>query len=183
MVSMSPIDVIVQVITTEEFVFMSRNKFIFNIGNDVECRWIEICTKHRKFLLGTFYRPPNSPPFSMLSIETSIGLAFDTTINDVIVLGDFNLDMQKLTSSRNIQTLYQMYTLSNIISEPTHFTELLSSLIDLFLVTHKNHILLSGVGEPFLGQIIRFHCPIYEREIWLYDNGNYNSLTNEFYNI
>ena len=69
--------------------------------------------------------------------------------------------MQKLTSSRKIETLCQMYNLSNIISEPTHFTESSSSLIDLFLVTNKNHILLSGVGEPFLGQNIRFHCPIY----------------------
>ena len=118
----------------------------------------------------------------MLSIETSIGLAFDTTINDVIVIGDFNLDMQKLTSSWKIETLCQMYNLSRIISEPTHFTESSSSLIDLSLVTNKNHTLLSGVGEPFLGQNIRFHCPIYcvlnldktitheyEREIWLYD--------------
>ena len=72
--------------------------------NDVECLWIKICTKHRKFLLGTFYRPPNSPPGSMLSIETSIGLAFDTTINYVVVVGNFNLDMQKITSSRKIET-------------------------------------------------------------------------------
>ena len=128
----------------------------------------------------------------MLSIETSFGLAFDTTINDVIVVGDFNLDMQKRTSRRKTKTLCHMYC-SDIISEPTHFTESSSSLIDLFLVTNKNHILLSGVGEPFLDQNIRFHCPIfcvlnldktitheYEREIWLYDKGNYNSLTNEF---
>ena len=92
----------------------------------------------------------------MLSIETSIGLAFDTTINDVIVVGDYNLDMLKLTSSRKIETLCQMYNLSDIISEPTHFTESSSSLIDLFLVTNKNHIILSGVGEPFLDQNIRF---------------------------
>ena len=129
--------------------------------NDVECLWIEICTKHRKFLLGAFYRPSNSSPGSMLSIETSIGLAFDTTINDVIVVSNFNLDMQKLTSSRKIETFCQMYNLFNIISDPTHFTESTSSLIDLFLVTNKNHILLSGVGEPFLDQNIRFHCPIY----------------------
>ena len=61
----------------------------------------------------------------MLSIETSIGLAFDTTINDVIVVADFNLDMQKLTSSRTIETLCQMYNLSKIISEPTYFTEII----------------------------------------------------------
>ena len=45
--------------------------------SDVACLWIEICTKHRKFLLiGTFYRPPNSPTGSMLSIETSFGNCF-----------------------------------------------------------------------------------------------------------
>ena len=103
--------------------------------------------------------------------------------------------MQKLTSRRKIETLCQMHNLPNIISEPTHFRESSSSLIDLFLVTNKNHILLSGVGELFLDQNIRFHCPIYcvlnldktityeyEREIWLYDKGNYNSLINKFYN-
>ena len=45
----------------------------------------------------------------MLSIETSIGLAFDTIINDVIVVGNFNLDMQTPTLSRKIETLCQMY--------------------------------------------------------------------------
>ena len=88
-----------------------------------------------------------------------------------------------------------MYSLSNTISVPTHFTESSSSLIDLCLVTNKIQILLSGVCEPFLDQNIRFHCPIYcvlnldktinleyEREFWLNDKGNYKSLTGEFYN-
>ena len=35
------------------------------------------------------------------------------------------------------------------------------SIIDLFLVSSKNRVLLSGVGEPFLDQNIRYHCPIY----------------------
>ena len=117
--------------------------------NDVECLWIEICTKHRKILLGTCYRPPNSPPGSMLSIETSIGLAFGTTINDVIVVGDLNLEKQKLTSRRKIEALCQMYNLSNIISEPTHFTESSSSLIDLFFGNkQKSHTLVwQNLGE------------------------------------
>ena len=54
--------------------------------NDVKCLWIEICTKHWKFLIGTFYRTPNSPPASLLSIETSIGLAFDTTVSTMPLL-------------------------------------------------------------------------------------------------
>ena len=49
-----------------------------------------------------------------------------------------------------------MYNLSNIISEPTHFTESSSSLIDLFLVTNKNQLLVSGVGKPFLDKILGY---------------------------
>lgn len=48
---------------------------------------------------------------------------------------------------------------------------------------------MSGVGEPFLLQDIRYHCPVYSifrfkksiiktftREIWQYDRGNYEQL-------
>ena len=48
--------------------------------------WVKICTKQRKFLVGIY-----SPPASMLSKETSIGLVFDIAINVVTVVGDFNL--------------------------------------------------------------------------------------------
>ena len=72
--------------------------------------------------LGAFNRPHNSLPASMFSIATSIGIAFDTTINDVIVVGDFNLDMQKSSQSRNFKAQRQIYNLSNIISEPTLYT-------------------------------------------------------------
>ena len=56
-------------------------------------------------------------------------------------------------------------------------------------------MLLSGVGEPILGQNIRFHCPIYyvfkfnrkssstfTRHIWLYDRGDYDSFAREITN-
>ena len=63
---------------------------------------------------------------------------------------------------------------------------------------NKIHILLSGVGELFLDQNIIFYCPTYcvlnldktitpgyEREMWLYDKGNYNnySLTNAYHQL
>ena len=49
-----------------------------------------------------------------------------------------------------------------------------------------NHSLIK-----ILGSIAQIYCVLnldkivnheYEKEIWLYDKGNYNSLTNEFYN-
>ena len=57
---------------------------------------------------------------------------------------------------------------------------------------NKDNVILSGVGDPFLQQNIRYHCPIYvilkfskpkkssfERHIWYYDKGNYNDLRNK----
>ena len=115
---------------------------------------------NRKQLLGTFYRPPNSPNAVMTSIEDSIGLAFDTNIQNSLITGDFNLDLLKDTSKRKIADLCQHFNLKQLINDPTNFTETSSSIIDLFFTANDN-ILLSGVGEPFLEQNIRYHCPIY----------------------
>ena len=65
-------------------------------------------------------------------------------------------------------------------------------IIDLFLTANKGNILSSGVGDPFLDQNVRYHCPIYcvlnfnkvqtplyARKIYLYDRGNYQSLSDE----
>ena len=125
----------------------------------------------------------------MSNIERSIDLAIDTGISDIIILGDFNLNMLKPVSSRPISNICQQYNLQQIITEPTHFTETSNSLIDLVLVSNPESILLSGVGDPFLGQEIRYHCPIFvvfkynrnqalsfKRQIWKYQEGDYELL-------
>ena len=158
---------------------------------DIECIWIEVSLNHKKLLIGTFYRPPNSPASTLSSIESSIGLAYDTNINDILIVGDFNLDTQKQASGNKINGICQQFNLHNLIQEPTHFTESSSSIIDLLLTSNTNSVLLSGVGEPFLDQDIRYHCPVFcilafnkpitkafTRHIWLYNKGNYDGLRN-----
>ena len=156
---------------------------------NVESVWIEIRLKYKRLLIGTFYRPPNSDQSVLSNIERSIDLAIDTGISDIIILGDFNLNMLKPASSRPISNICQQYNLQQIITEPTHFTETSNSLIDLVLVSNPESILLSGVGDPFLGQEIRYHCPIFvvfkynrnhalsfKRQIWKYQEGDYELL-------
>lgn len=163
--------------------------------NNIECIWLEITIQHRKLLIGTFYRPPNSTNEILTSIENSIGLAYDTNIHNVLVTGDFNFDMLKDNPSSKVLNICQYFGLENLIKEPTHFTEHSSSLIDLFLTSDKNNVLLSGVGEPVLDQNIRFHCPIYcvfkinrkssatfNRHVWLYDRGDYESFARDISN-
>lgn len=162
---------------------------------DIECVWVEVISNHRKILVGTFYRPPNSLASALSSIESSIGLACDTNINDICITGDFNLDLLKQVSKRKIENLCHQFNLFSLINEPTNFTETSSSCIDLLLTSHQQNILLSGVGEPFLEQDVRYYCPVFSvldfnraitrsfsRNVWLYDKGNYNNLREDISN-
>ena len=57
------------------------------------------------------------------------------------------------------------------------------------MVNNSDSVISSGTGDPFLNQENRYHCPVYgglnftkpktkviERNIWLYDQGNYEVL-------
>ena len=166
----------------------SKRRFDLELPG-IECVWIEIKTKTKTFLFSTFYRPPNSAANVLTSFESSIGLAIDENIDDLIITGDFNLDMLKTTTSNKINNIAQQYALSQMIKDPTHFTENSSSIIDLFLVKQPACVTFCGVAEPFLDQNIRYHCPIYivlnyskpslptfKRKIWKFHQGNYDLL-------
>ena len=157
--------------------------------NGVECIWIELTLKHKKVLLGTFYRPPNVSAVYNNVIEDSVSLACNSGIKDIIITGDFNFNCFNALSARNIDSMCEQFGLSQTITEPTHFTENSHSLIDLLLVSDKNSLLKSGVAEPFFDQNVRYHCPIYgffkfvkpksltyTRKIWKYDQGDYELL-------
>ena len=92
-------------------------------------------------------------------------------------------------SARKVETLCTQISFFQTFDQPTHFTENSSSPIDILLVTNKNHLLSSGVSDPFLDQPVRYHCPIFgifkfskhrcksfTRHIWNYDQGDYNRM-------
>ena len=129
---------------------------------DIECVWLELNSHHRKFLICTFYRPPNSSAEILSLIEDSIGLAaFDTNVDNIFITGDFNLDILKNSSRQKVRDICQHFSLEQLITEPTHYTESSSSIIDLVFTSNKTNILSSGVGDPFLEQNIRYHCPVF----------------------
>jgi hypothetical protein len=156
---------------------------------DIECIWVELSILKKTVLLGVFYRPPSSPSNYFNLIEDSVNLAYDSGIHDIIITGDFNLNTQQQSCLRKINSLCDSYGLTQIIDEPTHFTEHSSSILDLFFVKNITNVVLSGVGDPFLEQDKRYHCPIYcifmykklkiksfNRKVWLYEKGNYDLL-------
>ena len=157
----------------------------------VECLWVELTLKHKRLLFGLFYRPPNSDSVYFASTEDLIHLAIDTGIQEIIVTGDFNFHMLSPNLSGKIRNLCLQFSLTQTINEPTHYTENSSSLLDLIhvLTSNNTHIIFNGVGDPFLNQELRFHCPVYGIlnfskpksksylcQTWSYDQGDYNLL-------
>ena len=110
----------------------SRRRQDIELAN-IECQWIEVSTHNKKIILGTFYRPPNSTQDVLTSIEDLISLAYDTNIQNILITGDFNLDVLKSSSNKKVFDLCQHFSLYQLINEPTHHTETSSSIVDLFL--------------------------------------------------
>ncbi|MEW8191406.1 MAG: reverse transcriptase family protein [Candidatus Thiodiazotropha endolucinida] len=162
-------------------------------SRNIESIWIELTNNHKRILFGLFYRPPNSDSNYFSDIEDSVALAVDSPgISEIIITGDFNLNVLHPQTARKINSICTEFSFYQSISQPTHFTENSSSLIDILLVNNKNYLIVSGVGDPFLNQEIRYHCPIYgifkfskpkfvsfTRHIWNYDQGNYDLLRNK----
>ena len=70
---------------------------------NTECIVVEIFVDHKKLLIGTFYRS--------IAIKNSIGLANDTNIHDILITGDFNLDILKPNTWSKINNLCQYFGL------------------------------------------------------------------------
>lgn len=162
------------------------------VENNIEALCIEVSLRGHKFLLGGFYRPPNSGCEYWDSIESTFDNLNNSAIKDLIILGDFNCNMQRLNTPNRMHNLALSYNLSQLIDEPTHYTEHSSSIIDLILVSKPENVLYSDVTSSFVPDLVRFHCPImlilkfrksiqrgFKRQIWLYDKGNYNLFRNK----
>ena len=159
---------------------------------NIENIWIELANSHKRILLGLFYRPPNSDAAYLAHIEDSISLAIDTGIPELIITGDFNLNLLNQQTFRKIHSICTHFSLYQCIDEPTHYTEHSSSVIDLLFVSNKDHLIHSGVADAFFNQDLRYHCPIYgifkfskpkvssfTRRIWYYDRCDFNVLRNK----
>ena len=173
------------IVYCKDYVYCKRRPEFEILG--VECVWIELVDKDEKYLIGTFYRPPNSNNEIWERIEQSIELACDTNIKNIIITGDLNECQLNATGRTKINSICNSYNLLQVITEPTNVTETSESLIDVFMTNNPNAIVHSAVIEPFFDVNVRYHRPIvallrsdkykypsYKRKIWLYDQGNYH---------
>jgi hypothetical protein len=158
----------------------------------LETLWVEIKIDKHTFLLGGFYRPPDANANYFNLIEESFDRANNTQNNNIIITGDFNMNVLNKTCSVNkIQSLIDSYGFQQLINEPTHYTETSHSLIDLFIIKNPGIVITSFVNDPFIPEVVRYHCPIvlilnfkkfnnnsYQRKVWNYNKGDYDKFRN-----
>ena len=174
------------IVYTKDHLYCKRRNDLEIQG--IECVWLEITEKNEKYLIGTFYRPPNCLTNTWNLIDESIELAIDTQIKNIIITGDFNENQLHKTDTK-ISYISANYNLHQLILEPTSIAENSATLIDLLITNNPHIIIYSGVCEPFLDVNIRYHRPIVallhsekrtisnlKRKIWLYDQGDYSTL-------
>ena len=66
--------------------------------DQVECIWVECVIHKKKYLIGTFYRPPNSDNDVWDLIAYSMEKSKDTKLENILITGDFN---ENLNSTQN----------------------------------------------------------------------------------
>ena len=117
-------------------------------SSDVEALWLQVfLPKSHSFLIGTFYRPPNSSktfdPDFVIRLDSMVDSALADS-NEVILFGDFNCDFLVKRSASNItkqlKLLFKAYNFTQLINEPTRAAPDSVSLLDL-IVTNRPSII------------------------------------------
>ena len=125
--------------------FKCRRRSEIEISN-IETLWAELKFPNSKpFLICTAYRPPNSTSEWIDLFEEGLSIV-QTTGLEMIIMGDFNIDMQT-NSNRKWQTLIQLFDLSQLISQPTRVTETSSTIIDHIYTSNPDVIVKSFVSN------------------------------------
>ena len=127
---------------TEEYNIMLKNNISYKRRHSIEHLgteniWIELTpTCNKKMFVGLLYRPPNTHADIDQSIVNSILLAYNTVNDNIVILGDFNLNSSIVNSRRKLESLCNQFSLIQCIQESTHYIENSQSILDLILVNN-----------------------------------------------
>ena len=125
-----------------------------NIDPLWEGQFIEICkvTSSKKLIIGNIYRPPNNTTgnYNYFTEELSRVLAILTkSRSDVIIAGDFNIDMLKINENNHVSNFFNTVTSHTFFPKttlPTRFSDRNCTLIDNFLCKLSPTIINSKAG-------------------------------------
>ena len=103
----------------------------------------------RPFIVTTIYRPPNATAEFFDHLEKLIK-QIDDENKEMYILGDLNCNLlqEKLLfniPTKKLDSLYELYQLTQLINEPTRITITTTSLIDHIVTNTPEKISHSGV--------------------------------------
>ena len=119
---------------------------------NLELIWIKIVADSLSLKLGVFYRPPSSPVGSIDSLECSLEDINPIDFNNVVLVGDFNINFSYGSSSPLKSRLHQLmykFNLMQVVNQATHISPNgKSSLIDLALIGNSDRCAKCEILPP-----------------------------------
>ena len=133
--------------------------------DDLELICIEVQPpKNKPFLVIVWYRPPSSPVCSFNELEHVLSY-LDQEGKEIILVGDTNCDLAKTKADqpmdndvKHLCNLYELFSLKQLIKEPTRVTLNTSTIIDHIATTCVRNIVDSGVLEVSLSDHYLVYC-------------------------
>ena len=118
-------------------------------NDDLECLIVEISKpRSSAFLVDTSYRPSNSPPERFNEFENVID-KIDAENKELYILGDVNCNLLPEASGHNssyLTNIFDIYGLSQLITEPTRVTPVYKTVIDLCTSNSPEKVTNSGAA-------------------------------------
>ena len=152
----------------------------------IEFLLISLKLKHCSLLCALFYRPPSSDSTALSLLESSLEAIPPAKLKNLVLLGDFNIDVTTTHLPPLLQSLVDKLSLQQVVSSPTRVTNRSSTTIDHAYISDSltfnscvtlppiegsdhNCILVSlGVSPPPLPKTSR-------RKVWLYKRADFDS--------
>ena len=158
--------------------------------NGTEMIWLQLKFSNQTFLICCVYRPPNSPQNFWDNFQVSLETAVDQNPH-ILVLGDLNVDLGSVTQHRLIDIMNDT-GFNNCINSPTRFGPVRNTILDLILsrecsVLNSEVIDVDRAISDHNGVLINIKTDCfkksYKREIWDYNNGDFNKLNQDINNV
>ena len=147
-----------------------RDSVKFKARDDVPTDNLElICVeiqppKSKSYFVVSWYRPPSDPVGSFSKLEKVLSY-LDKEGKEIILLGDTNCDLTITApdhpsgnNSKHICSLYELFSLKQLIEEPTRVTLTSSSIIDHIATTSARNIVESGVHQVSMSDHYMVFC-------------------------
>ncbi|XP_033628827.1 uncharacterized protein LOC117291298 [Asterias rubens] len=175
------------------------------ITTEAELIWVELHIKgYKRLIIGSFYRPPNSPPANIQHLSDSLASIQSKFKNAILIVGgDFNLADIDWTNrsvrpyaveSAKCSPLLDVcndFFLDQLVKEPTRISEAAQNILDLVLSTHPNYIekckVVPGISDH---EVVLFTLNLkpklnkkVPRKVYLYGKANMENLRADMTNF